>query len=191
MSMKITFELSDKDLRYFRHIMNEVRSRSTGIGEPKLLSAVQSTIDEIRGSNAADFVTQRLVKLERMVKMLRDDEWGMEGKDRSRVVDGLIYFAEGEDLIPDRIPGLGYLDDAIMIELVVRDLHHEIEAYDDFCKYRSSKAKLLGSKEARATRDAWLDARRTQLHTRMRRRRRSDRSHRRIGGRSRSPMGMF
>ena len=189
--MKITFELTDSDLKYFRRIMNEVRSRSAGISEAKLLPAVQRTINEIHSSKAADFVTHRLVKLDQMVKMLLDDEWGMEGKDRSRVVDGLIYFAEGEDLIPDRIPGLGYLDDAIMIELVVQDLHHEIEAYDDFCNYRSSKAKLLGSKDARATRETWLDARRTQLHARMRRRRRGDRERRRPGRSSRSPMGMF
>ena len=36
MSMKITFELSNKDLKYFRHIMDEVRSRSTDISEKEL-----------------------------------------------------------------------------------------------------------------------------------------------------------
>jgi uncharacterized membrane protein YkvA (DUF1232 family) len=132
---------------------------------------------------------ERLEKLERMVKMLEDKEWDMEGKDRSRVADGLVYFAEGEDLIPDRIPGLGYLDDAIMIELVVQDLKHEIEAYDDFCKYRSSKEKLLGRKDAVASREKWLTARRGQLHMRMRRRRRRDRGGR--GGTSSSPIKLF
>jgi uncharacterized membrane protein YkvA (DUF1232 family) len=175
MSMKITFELNDKDLKYFKRITKKVHSRSADISEAELLSTVRDTIQEIRGSRPCDFVTERLESLDQMVKMLSDEEWGMKGQDRARVVEGLIYFAEGEDLIPDRIPGLGYLDDAIMIELVVRDLHHEIEAYDDFCKYRGSKAKLLGRKKARATRDEWLSARRNQLQARMRRRRRGER----------------
>jgi len=156
--------------------MSEVRARSAGIDEPKLIAGVRKLIEEIRGASAAGFVMQRLEKLERMVKMLEDKEWDMEGADRSRVADGLVYFAEGEDLIPDRIPGLGYLDDAIMIELVVQDLKHEIEAYDDFCKYRASKEKLLGRTDVRASREKWLTARRGQLHSRMRRRRRRDRS---------------
>ena len=175
MPMKITFELSDKDLRYFKRISKDVHSRGAKISEAKLIAGVQATITEMKASRACDFVTQRVIALEQMVHMLTDDEWGVAGADRARVVDGLVYFAESEDLIPDRIPGLGYLDDAIMIEMVVQDLHHEIQAYDDFCKYRSSKTKLLGAKKARATRDEWLGARRNQLHARMRRRRRGDR----------------
>jgi uncharacterized membrane protein YkvA (DUF1232 family) len=176
MPMKITFELSDKDLKYFKRIITEVRAKSSGIDEAKLIAGVRALIEQIRGASGAGFVMQRVEKLERMVKMLEDKEWDMEGKDRSRVADGLVYFAEGEDLIPDRIPGLGYLDDAIMIELVVQDLKHEIEAYDDFCKYRASKKKLLGRKDAMASREKWLTARRGQLQSRMRRRRRRDRS---------------
>ena len=175
MPMTITLELSDKDLRYFRGILKDVRERNSDVGEGDLIASVRQMIDEVRESQSTEFVIQRLDRLERMVQMLEDDEWKMEGKDRARVADGLVYFAEGEDLIPDRIPGLGFLDDAIMIELVVRDLRHEIEAYNDFCKFRVERSKLLGSEDP-ASRESWLHARRAQLHTRMRRRRRRDRS---------------
>ncbi len=189
MPMNITFELSDKDLRYFKHIIKEVRERSAGIDEATLIKSVRKLIEEIRGAHAAGFVLQRLEKLERMVKMLEDKEWDMEGQDRARVADGLAYFAEGEDLIPDRIPGLGYLDDAIMIELVVRDLKHEIEAYDDFCQYRASALKLIRGKDAKASREK-ITARRGQLQLRMRRRRRRDRSGSGVRA-SRSPGALF
>ena len=189
MPLTLPFALSAHALPSFPRLIKEVRERSAGIDEEKLIAGVRKLVEEIRGAHAAGFVVERIEKLERMVKMLEDKEWDMEGKDRSRVADGLVYFAEGEDLIPDRIPGLGYLDDAIMIELVVQDLKHEIEAYDDFCKYRSSKAKLLGRKDAVASREKWLSARRGQLHMRMRRRRRRDRGSR--GSTSRSPVKLF
>ena len=53
----------------------------------------------------------------------------------------------------------------------------------------SSKEKLLGRKDARASREVWLTARRDQLHSRMRRRRRRDRT-RKAGG-PRPPTSLF
>ena len=81
------------------------------------------------------------------------------------------YFAEPEDLIPDRIPALGYLDDAIMIELMARELRHDLEAYDDFCQFRINEERRRGTTEDPLTREEWLEARRRQLHARARRRR--------------------
>ena len=87
-------------------------------------------------------------------------------------------FADPDDLIPDRVPGLGYLDDAIMVELVVQDLKHEIEAFDAFCDYRKANKKAKDD-------GAGLEKRRASLQGRMRRRRRADRDrHARRAGKS-------
>ncbi|MDH3439663.1 MAG: hypothetical protein OEM63_02840, partial [Gammaproteobacteria bacterium] len=64
-------------------------------------------------------------------------------------------------------------DDAIMIELVVRELKHEIEAYEDFCEFRRQHPQARGvkAKTTDLTREQWLDGRRKSLQDRMRRRR--------------------
>ena len=98
--------------------------------------------------------------------MVRDTQWKLEGRDRARVLDALAYFADPDDLIPDRIPGIGYIDDAIMIELVARELKHELKSYVDFCAFRSQPRKKAD--------DPKLESRRQALQRRMRRRRRSD-----------------
>ena len=105
--------------------------------------------------------------------MLVDHEWRLPQKDTVRVLNALAYFSDPEDLIPDHIPGLGFLDDAIMIELVVRELKHEIDAYTNFCDFRRThvKSKGIKNKTTDLTRDSWLDGRRTELQARMRRRR--------------------
>ncbi len=110
-----------------------------------------------------------------MNQMLKDHEWRLPDKDASRVLNALAYFGEPEDLIPDHIPGLGFLDDAIMIELVVRELRHEIEAYRDFCDFRTTMPARSGVKlkTTDITRDDWLAGRRQELQKRMRRRRKS------------------
>ena len=87
------------------------------------------------------------------------------------LIDALAYFAEPEDLIPDRIPGLGYLDDAILVELVAQELRHDLEAYKDFCRFRISEEQRRGTDEHPPTREEWLKAKRQRLHARIRRRR--------------------
>ena len=110
--------------------------------------------------------------------MLTDHEWRLPKKDPTRVLNALAYFTEPEDLIPDHVPGIGYLDDAIMIELVVRELKHEIEAYEDFCHYRETNPPRKGikSKSTDITREKWLQGRRRELQDRMRRRKKKTRS---------------
>ncbi|NIV16986.1 MAG: DUF1232 domain-containing protein, partial [Woeseiaceae bacterium] len=90
------------------------------------------------------FIDQRLDKLNIMIRMLKDHEWRLPAAESNRVLNALAYFADPEDLIPDHIPGLGFLDDAIMVELVVRELKHEIEAYRDFCDFRTRQQPKPG-----------------------------------------------
>ncbi len=83
-----------------------------------------------------------------------------------------------DDLIPDRIPGVGYLDDAIMARFVARELTHKIAAYEAFRENRKRRPKT--------DEPARLEARRDALEARMRRRRRRERSRQRSRGSSSS-----
>ncbi len=174
MPMKVTFELSDRDLKYFRKTLAEANSRSSRIPTDELIANAAETLEELP-TDAPEFVLERTEKLRSMIEMVQDQEWRLEGKDRERVVRALSYFADPKDLIPDAVPGIGYLDDAIMIELVVRELKHEIEAYADFCQLREKKDLILKKSRDADTptnREEWLEARRMQLQQRMHRRRR-------------------
>jgi len=130
-------------------------------------------LDDIEHAPPA-FVAERLQKLRLLIDMLSDIEWRLPQAEANRVLNALAYFAEPEDLIPDEIPGVGFLDDAIMIELICRELKHEIEAYQDFRDYRQRVRRDSGQ-NARVRREDWLENRRNELQSRMRRRKRKDR----------------
>ena len=182
--MRISFELSDKDIRYFRKVLKKVRAGRNAENEKIILREAEALLDEVKRTEAPQYVQHRIAQLGELIAMLEDKDWRLEGPDRKRVLNALAYFADPDDLIHDRVPGLGYLDDAIMVELVVQDLKHEIEAYDAFVAYRLERRKKKGLSE-----DA-LEKRRASLQGRMRRRRRSDRArHARTKGRS--PMSLW
>ncbi len=172
MSLRISFELDDDDLKHFRLIMDEARKTSARMTPEDIVGAAEGLLNSVSEGSAPGFVRERLEKLRMMISMLSDVEWRLPHQDAKRVLNALAYFAEPEDLIPDSIPGLGFLDDAIMIELVVRELKHEIEAYQDFCDYRHRLQTQHGN-TASASRSGWLDDRRKALQSRMRRRRKN------------------
>lgn len=186
MSMRITFELSDSDLDHFRKVMKRARSAAAESDAKTITDAAESLLAEVQEVDVPDFISERLDRLTMLIQMVHDEGWALPADERKRVLSALAYFSDPEDLIPDDIPGLGFLDDAIMVELVVRELKHEIEAYEDFCKFRTAEANRRGAAED-LDRAAWLVERRKKLHARMRNRR----TRRTRGRRSRSPFSLF
>lgn len=182
--MKISFELSDKDIRHFRQVLQKVRKGSSAENEDVVLREAEALLIEVKETDAPEFVRDRIAQLTKLIAMLEDEDWRLEGQDRKRVLNALAYFADPDDLIPDRVPGLGYLDDAIMVELVVQDLKHEIEAFDAFVTYREENRK--SKKEP----GEGLEKRRQSLQGRMRRRRRADRE-RHSRRRGKSPISLW
>jgi uncharacterized membrane protein YkvA (DUF1232 family) len=190
MSLKVTFELADEDLDHFRRVMRQAREVAKERGTEEVLAAAESLLERIKVVEVPEFIRDRLGSIKTLTEMVRDAEWNLPAPDRTRVVNALAYFCEPDDLIPDDVPGLGFLDDAIMVELVVRELRHEIEAYQDFCSYRVARDAQLGRGEDPVTREEWLAARRKALQSRMRNRRKRERE-RRSGGASGSPRSPF
>jgi uncharacterized membrane protein YkvA (DUF1232 family) len=184
MSLRVSFELEESDLKHFRLIMREARKAAATIAPEDIVASAESLLLSIGEHGAPKFVRVRLDSLRLMIAMLTDIDWRLPHQEAKRVLNALAYFTEPEDLIPDHIPGLGFLDDAIMIELVSRDLKHELEAYEDFCNYRNESHKD-GKHRSEAQRAKWLKSRRKDLQDRMRRRRR------RAEGSNANRLGLF
>lgn len=168
MSLRVSFELEESDLEHFRLIMRSAREAAARLAPEEIVAGARELLAAVGASDAPAFISERLVKLRLMIDMLTDIDWRLPQQDANRVLNALAYFSEAEDLIPDTVPGLGFLDDAIMIELVTRELRHEIEAYQDFCDFRERKRAESG---AGVSREDWLANRRKELQSRMRRRR--------------------
>jgi uncharacterized membrane protein YkvA (DUF1232 family) len=172
--MRVSFEISDKDIGHFRECMKKAREAVRDADESDIIEAARGMFEDVRGTRAPAFIKDRLDRLESMTRMVEDDDWQMPDGPRDRVLRALVYFCDPEDLIPDSIPGIGYLDDAIMIELVLRELKHEIEAYEDFDNYRSTYNRRFKFGRDANTRAKRLAARREKLLERVERRQNRD-----------------
>ena len=169
--MKISFELSDRDLNFFRQALQHSRQAVRDAEESEIIEAISDVLAEIRQNEPLpDFVGKRLPELESLISMLTDEDWHLPQSDRERLLATFVYFADPEDILPDDIPVIGFLDDVIMIELIATELHHVRVAYDDFCQFRTDFDKGKGKSVDPVIRRDRLDRRRQQLHQRMQRR---------------------
>ena len=178
MPLDVTLTLSDDELGYFRAVMESARERSNGRDEADTVRAAAQAVERLRGSTQSPYIQRRLDRVARLIEMLDDPQWQLPAGERRRVLDGLAYVAEARDLVPDDVPALGLLDDAIMLEILLSELQHELEAFEDFDDYRATEAAHAASRTV--SRDDWLDAKRQALHARIRERR--QRALARLGG---------
>ncbi len=169
MPLRVTFDLEDKDLRFFRASMKQAKSTAQQVSDDEILQKAEEMVEEVMASKVPMFVMQRIEQLHALIDMARDEEWALASSERKNVLAALAYFADPQDIIPDDVPVLGYIDDAIMIELVVTELKHEIDAFNDFCRYR--KDEKARNRNPNLSRDDYLEMKRRELHSRMRRRR--------------------
>ena len=180
MTIDITFRLSEADLEKFQQIVDQGKRTVIDPESAKEAeNAAGELIQKAQTTGLPQFVADRLMKLEILLNMIGDDEWELSDEERNAIRSALYYFIDPQDLIPDNVPGIGYLDDALYAEIVVRELKTEIETYLEFCQYRTTEENRRGREglDPHVGREHWLADKRAALHSSMRERR-----YRRAGG---------
>ena len=174
MSISLNFELNDRDLEHFQEAMDKSKKAAEGKSAEEIVDCAIKLLADAQKVRIPDFILERLMRLDDMIAMVRDEGWAMQQEDKDRVLSALVYFCDPNDIIPDQVQVLGFLDDAVMIELSARELKHEIEAYDDFCDFRQHQAERRGLAADKVGRADWLASRREELVDRMHERRERD-----------------
>jgi uncharacterized membrane protein YkvA (DUF1232 family) len=170
MPLDITFTLSDRDLERFKTIVMKARSTaSNSQGKADIEKAAYKIVDVAMNTDLPDFIAERLLQLKTLLEMMKDTEWDLSEVDRERIISAMAYFADPIDLIPDHIPGIGFLDDAMFVEIIIRELRSEISAYGEFCRFRDAEDERLAAegKDPSENRDQWLGAKRDELHSKI------------------------
>jgi uncharacterized membrane protein YkvA (DUF1232 family) len=170
MPLDITFTLSDRDLERFKTIVSKSKP---GTGDQQSQAEVEKAaykiVDVAMSMDLPDFIADRLLQLKVLLEMMRDEEWDLAEQERARIISAMSYFADPIDLIPDHIPGIGFLDDAMFVEIVIRELKEEIAAYNEFVEFRSTEEARMqqAGEDPQADRDQWLKPKRDELHARL------------------------
>ena len=171
MPLRISFNLRDDDLRHYEAVAQQTQASARQQSADAIVAAARQVFEEARRAQQADFARERMSRLGTMLDMAVDPDWPLGAEDSQRLLNALACFGSTESAAVRA----SFLDHAIMVELVSRDLEHDLAAYREFCKLREAQAKRRRpGVDQDAQRDEWMTQKREELQQRMHERRRRD-----------------
>ena len=166
--MRISFTLDESDTAYFERIYRAAKKNASTEDWPKISRGVRKLIDEVRSTKKVPaFVTDAIGSLEDLMQMVDDEDYRAPKPVIARAIAALAYFDNPRDVIPDDVPLVGFLDDAIMIKLVESDLEHELWGYRKFKAFREGSEQRFWTDTAKKRLAPRLEKKRKELRAKI------------------------
>ena len=151
MSMDVHITLTDADLARFVEAMKVRKTPPNAVDMTTTVAEVRKVLHAIKMGDLPEFITTRLKSVETMLAMLEDKGFGLPEENRANVLTALAYFVTADDEIPDSLPIIGFLDDAIIIELCTRDLAPALARYGSVLTVYAAPGRQLRFRARDAT----------------------------------------
>jgi len=136
-SFRVSFNLDEADAKYFRSLFQKAKKAVADEDSGEIVRSARALVERVRSSERVPgFVLDAIQSLEDLTRIIEDKDWDPPKRVSSQVLTALAYFSNPEDLIPDNIPVLGFLDDAIMIKIIEEEFKYELDGYRRFRRFR-------------------------------------------------------
>ena len=154
------FCLAEQGMDWFNAFLAQLGRTQRPIDQDQLSTAGRTLADS-DPAVAAACIGVRMRRAAAVDRMLADPGWTTAGDAAVAGAAVVGYVRSHKDLIPDSIPRIGRLDDAVVVDTAWPRLADEVVAYADFRRLRRVEAALRDCEpgDFRFTRDDWLESR--------------------------------
>ena len=131
-----------------KSIFEKHADKITSKDEQRVLNLIDSEIKKLEKEfelKSSSNIESLITNVNLLLELLRDEDFPLTESSQKWLVFGLNYLISDFDIIPDGIPGIGYIDDALVISWVKGLLEKDIKRFSFYKKIKelSDKSGLI------------------------------------------------
>ena len=150
-----SLDLHDGAMTRFNSIVRQLNPEHAPFSADQIAGAARRVLRAAMKGQESAFIKARMRRAGEMRSALKDKQWTIPAPLGAKMREIIDYLDDPTSLIPNDVPIVGQLDDAILVDIAMDGLRGELEAYADFCRFRWSEAARLQTTEVETDREQW------------------------------------
>ena len=122
MNISKIFQLTEEDKAEYKLLIDKIDLNDAS----KIIDMLNSKLDTMATSNSLNSIETDLIKYVSVLLNIYQTYPDLTDSIKRRILFALSYFCDSNDDIPDVVPEIGYLDDAVVARWVIESVGKEL-----------------------------------------------------------------
>ena len=122
MNISKIFQLTEEDKAKYKLLINKIDLNDAS----KIIDMLNSKLDTMATSKSLNSIETDLIKYVSVLLNIYQTYPDLNSSIKRRILFALSYFCDSNDDIPDIVPEIGYLDDAVVARWVIESIGREL-----------------------------------------------------------------
>ena len=122
MNISKIFQLTEEDKAEYQLLIDKIELNDAS----KIIDMLNSKLDTMTTSKSLNSIETDLIKYVSVLLNIYQTYPDLTDSIKRRIIFALSYFCDSNDDIPDVVPGIGYLDDAVVARWVIDSVGREL-----------------------------------------------------------------
>ena len=122
MNISKIFQLSEEDKAKYKLLIDKIDLNDAS----KIIDMLNSKLDTMTTSKSLNSIETDLIKYVSVLLNIYQTYPDLTDSIKRRILFALSYFCDSNDDIPDVVPEIGYLDDAVVARWVIESIGREL-----------------------------------------------------------------
>tara|TARA_B100000614_G_scaffold96787_1_gene87421 strand:- start:20 stop:406 length:387 start_codon:yes stop_codon:yes gene_type:complete len=122
MNISKIFQLTEEDKVEYQQLINKIELNDAS----KIIDMLNSKLDTMTTAKRLNSIETDLIKYVSVLLNIYQTYPDLTASIKRRILFALSYFCDSNDDIPDIVPEIGYLDDAVVARWVIESIGKEL-----------------------------------------------------------------
>ena len=122
MNISKIFQLTEEDKAEYQLLIDKIDLNDAS----KIIEMLKSKLDTMTTSKSLNIIETDLIKYVSVLLNIYQTYPDLTDSIKRRIIFALSYFCDSNDDIPDVVPEIGYLDDAVVARWVIESVGQEL-----------------------------------------------------------------